>query len=75
MCMDTIVEALKEKAINTKDVGFRDAMTLYQFGVENPFRLIACAAEIREHFKGKNVNLCEHQFPKETCFSAFFHRL
>lgn len=58
MCMNNVIERLKERAINTKDIGFRDAMTLYELGMENPFLLMAYAAEIREHFKGKNVNLC-----------------
>jgi biotin synthase len=56
--MDTVVEMLKERAINAKDIGYQSAIALSAFGRENPFRLIACAAEIREHFKGKNVNLC-----------------
>lgn len=58
MCTDKIVENLKAKAVNTKDIGVRDALTLYEFGKENPFLLMAHAAEIREHFKGKKVNLC-----------------
>jgi len=58
MCMDSIIERLKERAINTKDIGFRDALELCELGKENPFLLMAYAVEIREHFKGKNVNLC-----------------
>ena len=56
--MNNIAETLKERAINTNNIGFRDAVALYEFGMENPFLLMAYAAEIREHFKGKNVNLC-----------------
>ena len=38
MCMDNVVERLKERAINTKDIGFQDAIALYEFGMENPFK-------------------------------------
>ena len=53
-----MIEKLKERAIKKRDIGFDDALTLYRLGSENPFLLMAYAAEIREHFKGKNVNLC-----------------
>lgn len=56
--MSSMAETLKERAIHSKDLDFHDAQALYEYGKENPFRLIAYAAEIREHFKGKNVNLC-----------------
>jgi biotin synthase len=54
---DTINE-LKTRAIQAKDIGTEDALTLYDLGMEHPFFLMAAAAEIREHFKGRKVNLC-----------------
>ncbi|OGP53655.1 MAG: biotin synthase BioB [Deltaproteobacteria bacterium RBG_13_52_11] len=40
------------------DVGFEEGLALFRYGMGKPFVLIAAAAEIREHFKGKRVNLC-----------------
>jgi biotin synthase len=56
--MSIEMEGLKERAINAKDIAVADAERLYQAGLKQPFRLMACASEIREHFKGKKVNLC-----------------
>jgi len=53
-----MIEKLKNSAINVGGVGFDDAVTLYHIGMEKPFLLMAHAGEIREHFKGKHVNLC-----------------
>jgi biotin synthase len=52
------IESFKERAIKAKDIGAADALQLYQMGIEKPFALMAAASEIREHFKGKKVNLC-----------------
>jgi biotin synthase len=54
---DTINE-LKTRAKEAKDIGTEDALTLYNLGLKHPFFLMAAAAEIREHFKGRKVNLC-----------------
>lgn len=56
--MDDTIDELKTRAIKTKDIGTEDALILYKLGKEHPFFLIAAAAEIREHFKGRKVNLC-----------------
>ncbi|HVN97467.1 MAG TPA: biotin synthase BioB [Syntrophorhabdaceae bacterium] len=54
---DNVLE-LKTRAIERKDIGAEDALVLYRLGMERPFSLMAAAAEIREYFKGKKVNLC-----------------
>ncbi|OPY68444.1 MAG: Biotin synthase [Syntrophorhabdaceae bacterium PtaU1.Bin034] len=56
--MDDVLKQLKERAINAKDLGFDDALTLYRAGTRNPFVLMAAASEIREFHKGKRINLC-----------------
>lgn len=56
--MDHTLVRLKGRAINKKDIGSDDAISLVTIGAERPFALMAAAAEIREHFKGKKVNLC-----------------
>lgn len=52
------VESLKDRAIESRDIGQVEAATLHRLGVKRPFALMAAAAEIREHFKGNKVNLC-----------------
>lgn len=49
---------LKEKAIQSKDLNFEEAMYLYKFGIEHPFLLFGLSSEIREFFKGKKINMC-----------------
>ena len=56
--MEGTLEQLKGRAMQKKSIGFDEAMTLFRLGMEKPFALIAAASEIREHFKGKKVNLC-----------------
>ena len=56
--MANSIESFKKRAIKAKDIGAADGLLLYQMGTEKPFALMAAAAEIREHFKGKKVNLC-----------------
>jgi len=56
--MSSIMERLKNRAIQKKRLRFNEAQSLYEAGCENPFRLMACATEIREHFKGKRISLC-----------------
>jgi biotin synthase-like enzyme len=56
--MRVTINELKARAITAKDIGTEDALTLYGLGMKHPFVLIAAAAEIREHFKGRKVNLC-----------------
>jgi len=56
--MEQILEILKQRAVESMDLGFEEGLALSRYGLEKPFALIAAAAEIREHFKGKRVNLC-----------------
>lgn len=56
--MDNGIEALKEKAIKQKGIDCDDAMRLYSAGLNRPFTLFACASEIMEFFKGKNISFC-----------------
>jgi biotin synthase len=56
--MDSILKKLKDKAINTADIGPDDAEKLYEIGQRDPFLLMAYASQIREHFKGRMIGLC-----------------
>ena len=56
--MNDAIHELKKKAIEAKDLETEDALALYKLGTERPFMLMAAAAEIREHFKGKTINFC-----------------
>jgi biotin synthase len=52
------IEILKERTITSKDISLEEARLLQEEGATHPFRLLAAASEIREHFKGKRVNIC-----------------
>ena len=52
------IEKLKEKAIKKKNVSASEALELFVEGTGNPYRVLAAASEIREHFKGKDIILC-----------------
>jgi biotin synthase len=56
--MGDVINELTTRAIEAKDIGTEDALRLYNTGMKHPFVLIAAAAEIREYFKGRKVNLC-----------------
>ncbi|MFO7569232.1 MAG: biotin synthase BioB [Smithellaceae bacterium] len=53
-----LIEHLKEKARTGKKVSSADALELFIEGSGNPYRVMAAASEIREHFKGKKIILC-----------------
>ena len=53
-----LIEELKNEAINTKGISTSDALELFIEGSSYPFRIMAAASEIREHFKGKKIILC-----------------
>ncbi|MEQ8161346.1 MAG: biotin synthase BioB, partial [Smithellaceae bacterium] len=55
--MDTI-EKLKNKAIKKNGLSAAEALDLFIEGTDHTFRVLAAAAEIREHFKGKEIILC-----------------
>jgi biotin synthase len=56
--MDDIIQGLKSKTLASEHLTEDDARRLYEAGQQKPFFLMAAAAEIREHFKGKRINLC-----------------
>lgn len=56
--MDSTIGRLKKKAISRRGINSADAKRLYEIGAVKPFLLMAHANEIREHFKGKTINLC-----------------
>lgn len=56
--MESRVRTLTEKAILEKGISEEEALSLYGVAKEHPFIVFSYASEIREHFKGKKVNLC-----------------
>ena len=52
------IDKLKEKATKKKNVSASEALELFVEGTSNPYRVLAAASEIREHFKGKDIILC-----------------
>ncbi len=48
----------EKRAIEKKDLGFDEAMRIWEIGMEKPFLVMAKAFEIRKHFKGKETLLC-----------------
>lgn len=56
--MNDLIQELKQKAVEKQHLSLEDADKLHRAGQQKPFLLLAAAAEIREHFKGKRVNLC-----------------
>jgi biotin synthase len=53
-----LIEKLKNEAIKTQGIGVGEALELFIEGSNNPWRVMAAASEIREHFKGKGIILC-----------------
>ena len=53
-----LIDDLKKKAIKGKGIRAGEALELFIEGCGNPYRVMAAAAEIREHFKGKEIVLC-----------------
>lgn len=49
---------LRDKAIRIKNINFEEALFLYNFGMKEPYFLFGLASQIREHFKGKKINMC-----------------
>jgi biotin synthase len=56
--MESKIKELAAKAINQKGISEDDAKSLYEIGKDHPFMVFAYGSEIREHFKGKKINLC-----------------
>jgi biotin synthase len=56
--MDSGIIKLKDKAIEKGNIDPADAERLYEIGQKEPFLVMACASEIREHFKGRKISLC-----------------
>lgn len=55
--MDNI-DKLQKQAIKRKGLGADEALGLFIEGSVRPFRVMAAASEIREHFKGREISLC-----------------
>ncbi|MEE9911365.1 MAG: biotin synthase BioB [Deltaproteobacteria bacterium] len=53
-----LVSRLKNKAIKGTGISAAEALELFIEGSGNPYRVLAAATEIREHFKGKSIILC-----------------
>ena len=53
-----IIEKLKNKSIRSNGINTREAMELFIEGTQSPYRLMAAGAEIREHFKGRDIIFC-----------------
>ena len=56
--MENTIDTLKQQAIESKNIGPLEASALCEAGTDRPFHLMAAASEIREHFKGRRINLC-----------------
>lgn len=56
--MNDLIKELKQKTIEGQYLSLEDTVRLLKAGQQKPFYLIAAATEIREHFKGKHINLC-----------------
>ena len=53
-----VIDTLKERVLQKEIIGADNAIRLFEEGKDKPFHLFAAAAEIRESFKGKTINLC-----------------
>ncbi len=53
-----LLNTLKKKAIKKKNISAAEALELFVEGTSRPYRVLASASEIREHFKGKEIILC-----------------
>jgi biotin synthase len=53
-----LIEKLKNETIKNKEISTSDALELFIEGSNKPWRVMAAASEIREHFKGREIILC-----------------
>ncbi len=53
-----LIDNLKNRAIKGKGISAAEALELFIEGSGVPYRVLAAASEIREHFKGKHIILC-----------------
>ncbi|MDD5170466.1 MAG: biotin synthase BioB [Syntrophales bacterium] len=53
-----IIDKLQKQAIKIRGLSAADALNLFIEGSERPYRVLAAASEIREHFKGREIILC-----------------
>ncbi len=53
-----IIDKFQKKAIKSKGLSTDEALDLFIEGSNHPYRVLAAASEIREHFKGKDIILC-----------------
>jgi len=52
------IDSLQKKAIQARGIETGEALDLVIEGAARPWRVLAAAAEIREHFKGREIILC-----------------
>lgn len=53
-----IIDKLKDQAVKKERISANEALSLFIEGASRPFRILAAASEIREHFKGREIILC-----------------
>ncbi len=53
-----LIDKLKNQAIKNNGLTADSALDLFSAGVDYPFRVMAAATEIREHFRGRKIILC-----------------
>ncbi|MDA8124361.1 MAG: biotin synthase BioB [Deltaproteobacteria bacterium] len=53
-----LIDKLQRQALKGKGIGAAEALELFVKGAAAPFRVLAAASEIREHFKGKAIVFC-----------------
>ncbi len=53
-----LIDTLTRKALKGKGISAAEALELFIEASGNPYRVLAAATEIREHFKGKKIILC-----------------
>lgn len=53
-----IIEKYQKRSIKQKGLAAAEALDLFLEGASRPFRVMAAASEIREHFKGHEIILC-----------------
>ncbi len=53
-----IIDKLKNEAIANNGINVDEALALFIEGADRPFRVMAAASEIREHYKERKIILC-----------------
>lgn len=53
-----LCDKLKQACLKGKGISGEGALMLFEEGAAKPYRVMAAAAEIREYFHGRDINLC-----------------